>query len=397
MKLSESAKQVIVHLDPSLNLSNVDEIHLKNAASQAGVRVPWKVLRPYKIFDGNFNLQELADSVKNEGVVPAVKVKAEKEVRRQVFPEPIEQAPIIEDMQRAAKGVKIVSEDNPDGYFVPARNKGFVKFGEMSTVERVIKSGMFLPCFIFGETGLGKSLSVSQMASKHNREVIRINVNAQTNEEDLIGGFRLIDGETVFQYGPVITAMQRGAVLLIDEITSLNPAYAFCLFSALEGEPVYIKKLNKVVFPAPGFTVVATDNTKGYGSPSGQWVGVNVQNEAFLDRFPIAVEYDYPKPNDELKILAYYSEDMEVMKDLIKWANFVRITYKEGGIDATISPRRLVNIIKINKIFNNLKKSIVMSIARFEDETKESLVDFFDKIVSDPEYSGDDIFSEVVK
>jgi MoxR-like ATPase len=267
----------------------------------------------------------------------------------------------------------------------------------MSVTNKIIRSGKFCPIFIFGETGLGKSFSVNQLAARANREVIRINVNAQTCEEDFIGGFRLINGETVWQDGPLVIAMKRGAILLIDEVTALNPAYAFMLFTALEGEPVYIKKINKIVTPVDGFTVIATDNTKGYGTSSGKYVGVNVQNEAFLDRFTIAVEYDYPTPAQEFRMLSSFGNDEKIMKELIKWANFVRATYKEGAIDVTISPRRLINIMRINEIFGDLRTSIAHSIARFDADVVESLLDFLDKIVSDPNYSSNDEFNEVIE
>jgi cobaltochelatase CobS len=188
--------------------------------------------------------------------------------------------------------------------------------------------------------------------------------------------------------------MKRGAILLIDELSALNPAYAFCLFSALEGESVYIKKINRIVSPAEGFNIIATDNTRGSGTSSGRWVGVNVQNEALLDRFIVSLEYDYPSPSQELRILSGIGEDKNTMIELIKWANFVRKTYKEGAIEVTISPRRLVGIMQINDIFSNLQTSISHSIARFEPDVKESLIDFFNKIMTDPNYSDNDAFTD---
>lgn len=376
----------------ALNPAAISGLDIKKVAKEAGARIPWTLIEDYRIDDKTWNISALVDASNGElpDPPPFVDFPIKSERKKITLPEELEE-PAEEKI-----GIKEINEESPIGYFVPKKMDGFVSFGEMTSTNKIIKSRKFCPTYIFGETGLGKSLSVNQLGSKLGREILRINVNAQTCEEDFVGGFRLVNGETVWQDGPLITAMKRGAVLLIDELSALNPAYAFCLFSALEGEPVYIKKINRIVEPQPGFNIIATDNTRGTGTSSGRWVGVNVQNEALLDRFIVSLEYDYPTPAQELKILSSLGENKEIMIELIKWANFVRKTYKEGAIEVTISPRRLVGIMKANDIFGNLQTSIGHSIARFEPEIKESLLDFFNKIVTDPNYSSNDAFTEEI-
>ena len=397
---------VICIKETAVDTKRVQRAEIKKASKMTGVRPSWKFIDPYAVDKNVFDFTDVIRAAEGEVIdikisspnagvgIKTARIKAPKASKVQSpkfdFDTDVKVANMLNDMQE-------IADDSKAGYFIPVENPAFVSFGKMSVTNKIIRSGKFCPIFIFGETGLGKSFSVNQLAARANREVIRINVNAQTCEEDFIGGFRLINGETVWQDGPLVIAMKRGAILLIDEVTALNPAYAFMLFTALEGEPVYIKKINKIVTPVDGFTVIATDNTKGYGTSSGKYVGVNVQNEAFLDRFTIAVEYDYPTPAQEFRMLSSFGNDEKIMKELIKWANFVRATYKEGAIDVTISPRRLINIMRINEIFGDLRTSIAHSIARFDADVVESLLDFLDKIVSDPNYSSNDEFNEVIE
>lgn len=371
--------------------TELSDVEMKKVAERLNTRVPWKLITPHEtqkdIFDCAPIFEHVASDFKSY-VPPAMPVRAPS------VKAPAWQAPVATPVQEKTVSIGEVKADAPEGFYIPHTNPAFVQYGSMARVKKIINSRMFCPVYIFGETGLGKSLSVCQLSSKKKREVIRIAVNAHTNEEDFIGGFRLVDGETVWQDGPLVLAMKRGAILLIDEMTSLNPAYAFCLFGPLEGEPLIIKKTNKIVEPQPGFNIIATDNTRGSGSVNGRHVGVNVQNEALLDRFLVAVEYNYPTANQELSMLRHFSTDETVMKDLVKWANIIRNSYKDGAIDVTISPRRLISIMKINMVFNNLTESIESSISRYEEDTKEALLDFFQKIVHDPNYSNDDIFTE---
>jgi hypothetical protein len=268
---------------------------------------------------------------------------------------------------------------------IPATDPLFTPFGNYNLVKDVVKSKMFYPLYITGLSGNGKTLSVEQACASTKREVIRINFTVETDEDDLIGGFRLVDGETKFFKGPVIKAMELGAVLLCDEIDLANPAKVMCLQSILEGGGYFIKKTGEYVTPASGFTVVATANTKGKGSDDGRFIGTNVMNEAFLERFPITVEQSYPTPSIEKKIVGNMFADLKVNDDefvekLVDWADIIRKTFYDGGVDEIISTRRLVHIAKAYSIFGDRMKAIQMCINRFDDDTKVSFADLYSKI-----------------
>ena len=258
----------------------------------------------------------------------------------------------------------------------------FVPFGNFTDVKKIIQSGIFYPAFITGLSGNGKTFSVEQACAKANRELIRVNISIETDEDDLIGGFRLVDGNTVWHNGPVVEALERGAVLLLDEI-DLASNKILCLQSILEGKGVFLKKIGKYVKPAKGFTVVATANTKGKGSEDGRFVGTNVLNEAFLERFPVTFEQNYPHPATELKILEALCTDKEFCKRLTDWADIIRKTFFDGGIDEVISTRRLVHIVKAYEIFGNRAKAITTCISRFDEETKEAFQQLYDKVDAD--------------
>ena len=255
----------------------------------------------------------------------------------------------------------------------------FVKFGNFADVKKIIQSGIFYPTFITGLSGNGKTFSVEQACAQAKRELIRVNISIETDEDDLIGGFRLVDGNTVWHNGPVVEALERGAVLLLDEI-DLASNKILCLQSILEGKGVFLKKIGKYVTPAAGFTVVATANTKGKGSEDGRFVGTNVLNEAFLERFPITFEQEYPTPQTEAKILAFHCQDKDYIKNLCDWADIIRRTFKDGGIDEVISTRRLVHIAQAYAIFNDKAKAISTCINRFDDETKQAFQELYDKV-----------------
>lgn len=275
-----------------------------------------------------------------------------------------------------------------DGFkenLVPENDPLFVPFGNYKTVEKIIKSGMFYPVYVTGLSGNGKTFSVEQACAKTRREVIRVNFTLETDEDDLIGGFRLVNGETKFFKGPVIAAMEKGAVLLLDEIDLANPAKIMCLQSILEGKGYFIKKTGEFIKPADGFTVVATGNTKGKGSEDGRFIGTNVMNEAFLERFPITCEQDYPTPSIEKKILGKVFADLEVTdteycEKLVDWADIIRKTFYDGGVDEVISTRRLVHIAKAYSIFEDRMTAIDMCINRFDDDTKQSFRELYAKI-----------------
>ena len=255
---------------------------------------------------------------------------------------------------------------------------------------------MFYPIFITGMSGNGKTLMVKEVCAKLKREFVRTNITIETDEDDLIGGFRLQNGETVWHDGPVVMAMKRGAVLLLDEI-DLASNKVMCLQPILEGSNVYIKKIGKWVHPAPGFTVIATANTKGQGSDDGRFIGTNVLNEAFLERFPITLEQSYPTNKVEEKILnnelaKIDKVDNEFVGNLIKWADVIRKTFMDGGVDEIISTRRLVHIVGAYGIFDNKLKSIEMCVSRFDTETKDSFLDLYTKV--DSGVSVEDIMSQ---
>ena len=267
---------------------------------------------------------------------------------------------------------------------IPDKDDTFVKFGNFADVKKIIQSRLFYPTFITGLSGNGKTFSVEQACAQLGRELIRVNITIETDEDDLIGGFRLVDGATVWHNGPVVEALQRGAILLLDEI-DLASNKILCLQSVLEGKGVFLKKIGRYVKPAAGFTVVATANTKGKGSDDGRFIGTNVLNEAFLERFPVTFEQSYPAPSTEQKILEGVSldlgvEDRDFCKRLVDWADIIRKTFYDGGIEEIISTRRLVHIIRAYSIFNDKAKAIQVCINRFDDETKQSFLELYDKV-----------------
>jgi hypothetical protein len=267
----------------------------------------------------------------------------------------------------------------PEHNLVPQKDEGFVPFGNFTDLKKILSSGIFYPVFITGMSGNGKTFSVEQACALLNKELIRVNITIETDEDDLIGGFRLVDGNTVWHNGPVVEALERGAVLLLDEV-DLASNKILCLQSILEGKGVFLKKTGRYVNPAPGFTVVATANTKGKGSDDGRFIGTNVLNEAFLERFALTFEQEYPTPAVEAKILSKMCDDDEFVTRLVDWADIIRKTFNDGGIDEIISTRRLVHIINAYKIFGKRMKAIQSCVNRFDDETKESFLSLYEKI-----------------
>jgi hypothetical protein len=270
------------------------------------------------------------------------------------------------------------------GDIVPKKDPVFVSFGNYPDVKSIIKSKMFYPVFITGLSGNGKTMGVTQACAENKRELIRVNITIETDEDDLLGGYRLKDGQTVWQNGPVIEAMERGAVLLLDEI-DLASNKIMCLQPILEGSGVFVKKINRFVKPAHGFNCVATANTKGQGSDDGKFIGTNVLNEAFLERFPITFEQSYPKPAVEEKILVNTlkttgKSDKDFCKKLVTWADVIRKTYFDGGVDEIISTRRLVHIIQAYSIFGKKMKAVEVCTNRFDDDTKNSFIELYTKV-----------------
>jgi len=272
---------------------------------------------------------------------------------------------------------------------IPQKDDSFVKFGNFGDIKKIVESRIFYPTFITGLSGNGKTFSVEQACAQLGRELIRVNITIETDEDDLIGGFRLVDGATVWHNGPVIEALQRGAILLLDEI-DLASNKILCLQSILEGNGVFLKKIGKFVRPAAGFNVIATANTKGKGSDDGRFVGTNVLNEAFLERFPVTFEQEYPTPKIEEKILNKFCKDDDFCKRLSDWADIIRKTFYDGGIEEIISTRRLVHIVKAYRIFNDKAKAIQVCVNRFDDETKQAFLELYDKVDSDFQMPSED-------
>ena len=271
---------------------------------------------------------------------------------------------------------------------VPPVDPNFVKFGNFTDVKKVIQSKQFYPTFITGLSGNGKTFGVEQACAQLNREVVRVNITIETDEDDLIGGFRLVDGATVWHDGPVIQALNRGAILLLDEI-DLASNKILCLQSILEGNGVFLKKIGRFVRPVRGFNVIATANTKGKGSDDGRFIRTNVLNEAFLERFPVTFEQSYPNPRTEEKILNLLCDDKDFCKKLVDWGDIIRKTFYDGGVEEIISTRRLVHIVKAFKIWKNREKAIQVCVNRFDDETKQAFLDLYDKVDADVNF-GDD-------
>ena len=266
----------------------------------------------------------------------------------------------------------------------------FVPWGSFTDVKKVIQSEMFYPIYISGLSGNGKTFMVEQACAKLNKEFIRVQINPETDEDDLIGGFRLVNGETVFSKGPVLKAMENGAILLLDEIDRATNKI-MCLQGILEGKPVLVKKTGEVVEPQPGFNIIATANTKGKGSEDGRFTAASIIDEAFLERFTISIDQQYPSAAIEKKIVIKHFEKFgmdinddieEFTQKLIDWADIIRKTFFDDGVDEVISTRRLCHIVQTYSIFSDRMKAINLCIARFDDDTREAFLDLYTKVDS---------------
>ena len=357
--------------------STISRKEIKNLCAESGLSHPWWLEKDmkYRAGRGSYFLP-------TENFVPAPVI---------AVPEPVvsEKEPAVVNLEPT----KLVKDLNVNtlGFtenLIPKKDKLFVPFGNFNMIKDVLKSKMFYPVFVTGLSGNGKTFSVEQACASLGRETIRVNFTVETDEDDLIGGFRLVEGETKFFKGPVIKAMERGCVLLLDEIDLGNPAKIMCLQSILEGSGYFIKKTGEFIEPAVGFTVVATANTKGKGSEDGRFIGTNVLNEAFLERFPVTCEQEYPPVATEKKILGKVFDslaitDKEFISKLVDWADIIRKTFYDGGVDEIVSTRRLVHIAKAFAIFNDRMTAIDLCINRFDEDTKMSFKDLYTKIDAD--------------
>ncbi len=348
----------------------VSKAELSDVAKRLKTGFPYwitnsKVMGDYKVSKGKWKLPSLngeEETVESKPVVIETKTS---------------------EVKSEATTLDMSTYFNPEE-LIPKKDPLFVAHGHFSDLTKVLRAGKFYPVFETGESGTGKTYMTEQACAKLKREFIRVNITVETDEDDLLGHYALIDGNTVWQDGPVVIAMERGAVLLLDEI-DLASNKVMCLQPILEGKGVYLKKVNRMVKPAPGFTVVATANTKGKGSEDGRFVFTNILNEAFLERFPITMEVGYPSSNTEKKIVNKVLDslgvsDTDFSEKLVNWANAIRKTFYDGGIDEVIATRRLVHIANAFSIFGDRMKAIEMCVNRFDEDTKTSFLDLYSKI-----------------
>jgi len=345
-----------------------DEIsrpELKAIGRQLGVSTAWvQKNETYKVARGVYRIPQLDGSMKSALAQTVVNENPEEKKESKVIPFPVQ------------------TES-----FIPDKDSHFVRFGHCKDVEQIVKSRIFYPTFVTGLSGNGKTFMVEQVCAKLNREMFRVNVTIETDEDDLLGHYLLKDGETVWQDGPVIQAMKRGAILLLDEV-DLASNKIMCLQPVLEGKGIFIKKINQWIRPVRGFNVFATANTKGKGSDDGRFIGTNILNEAFLERFAITMEQDYPSISVEKKILnavlvSLGCENEEFVDKLTNWADIIRKTFYDGGVDEIIATRRLVHICNAYAIFGDKMKSIQMCVNRFDEETKSAFLDLYSKVDAD--------------
>ena len=341
----------------------------KSQIKQVNAKLGMKSSPAWLIKDPQFRLSRGVYKLPVEGIV-----NPSKNVKQKVSSKP----------ETVSKKIA-VSQSSADN-LVPSKEDTFVPFGNFKDIKNIIKSGIFYPTFITGLSGNGKTLNIIQSCAELKRELIRVNITIETDEDDLLGGFRLQDGETVWHDGPVVDAMKRGAVLLLDEI-DLASNKIMCLQPVLEGNGIFLKKIGQFIEPKDGFNIIATANTKGKGSDDGRFIGTNILNEAFLERFPVTFEQEYPSAKIEQKILDnvmshYNLKDTQYTGNLVKWADVIRRTFYDGGIDEIIATRRLVHIINAFAIFKNKLKAVEVCINRFDTDTKNSFLDLYTKVDS---------------
>jgi hypothetical protein len=345
----------------------------------------------FEKFGSTMTNTEITETAEEMGMpFPHFLLKTELRVGRGQYRSPLAERVVTKQPDTVAAMTVNVSDFNVESdsfaeNLVPEKDPLFVPFGNFATVKKVLQSKMFYPIFVTGMSGNGKTFGIEQACAQTGREVIRVNFTVETDEDDLIGGFRLVNGETKFFKGPVIKAMEMGAVLLLDEIDLGNPSKIMALQSILEGGGYFIKKTGEYVTPAKGFTAIATANTKGKGSDDGRFIGTNILNEAFLERFPVTVEQEYPSPAIEKKILGRVFDSLDIkdsdfVEKLVDWADIIRKTFYDGGVDEIISTRRLVHVAKAFSIFGDRMKAINLCINRFDEDTKLSFADLYTKV-----------------
>ena len=382
-------------IDKDFGKGNFTKEEAKQCAEKAGLsEVEFKsiathVLRHFKVDKNVYSFGDVPPEVKNAQNVQKKTLKKDWDVLEGVPEKKVVPVPII-NPPTPPKGSNTVLN------LIPQKNPRYVSWGHFKDIKTILESHIFYPIFVTGLSGNGKTSMIHEVCAKLKRDLIRINITVETDEDDLLGGFRLRNGETVWEDGPLIVAMKTGAVALIDEV-DLASHKIMCLQPVMEGQPIYLKKINEIVYPQKGFNIVATANTKGKGSEDGRFMGTNILNEAFLDRFSATFYQEYPAPAQEARILKKQFQMYEIEEDgfvdnLVKWADVIRQSFKQGAVDDIITTRRLIDITKTFSIFRDKMKSIVLCLERFDDETRESFVDFYTKV--DAGVSMDDLLND---
>jgi len=357
MKLNQNQKDFLQAVKEVLgDKVIVNRAEIDQVVSEKGVKFPfWLTAKStYRVGRGEYSLPGTTQ------VSPQVTIPETVEAMAQVVH--LRQPKLIDESDSS------IPEVWPD----------YVPFGFYKDLLNIVKSSMFYPIFITGLSGNGKTLMVEQVCAKLNRECIRVNISIETDESDLLGGPTLVNGNVVNRDGPVLVAMKRGAILLIDEVDR-GSNKLMCLQGILEGKPYFNKKSGEMVHPADGFNIIATANTKGRGSEEGRYLS-QILDDAFLERFPITIEQEYPDVKTEKKILSPLIDDPEFVDNLVKWADVVRISFEQGAIDELISTRRLVHIAKAYSIFKNKMKAIELCVNRFDVDTKTAFLDLYTKV-----------------
>ena len=372
-----------------------EELGFSKSGTKEGIYI--NCLQPNTVSRGKYQFSEnhSFDVKVEKPTKEAVKKEVKKSIQKDmdIINEPVV-APTQDSQPAVLQMAKLKSSIVN---LVPKKDPQYVAWGHFKDIKSILESKIFYPIFVTGLSGNGKTSMIREVCAKLKRDMVRVNITVETDEDDLLGGFRLVNGETVWQDGPLVVAMKTGAVALIDEV-DLASHKIMCLQPIMEGQPIYLKKINEVVYPADGFNIVATANTKGKGSSDGRFMGTNILNEAFLDRFAATFYQEYPTVQSETKILKKQFALKEMSEDdfvdkLVKWADVIRRSFKEGAVDEIITTRRLIDIVKTHSIFNNKMKAITLCLERFDDETKESFADLYTKV--DAGASFEDIAAEV--
>jgi MoxR-like ATPase len=342
-------------------------------------------LRHFKIDKNVFCFADIPESEKKEKKEMKATLKRDLEViNESVDPVAQKWEKKAEEAKSSFKTPVIKTPPIAVMSLIPKKDPQYVTWGHFKDIQTIIKSKIFYPIFVTGLSGNGKTSMIHQVCSKLKRDMVRINITIETDEDDLLGGFRLVDGETVWQDGPLVVAMKSGAIALIDEV-DLASHKIMCLQPIMEGQPIYLKKINQMVYPEQGFNIVATANTKGKGSEDGRFMGTNILNEAFLDRFSATFFQEYPSVAHETKILKKQFATFDIIADefvekLVKWADVIRKSFKEGAVDEIVTTRRLIDITKSYSIFEDKMKAVTMCLERFDDDTREAFTDLYTKI-----------------